>query len=383
MLLTRRGFVGTLGLGTAAGVLTGTSLLSSLASAQTREAAMKGVFDGGIMQLNQNESARGPGPNTIKAIHDAISKRVGRGYAPDYMGELQSSIANHFGIDTQHILMSTGSSPILQGTTRAFCSATKPLITAAPSFSTCEQMARQMGAALEVIQVDKATMGLDLDAMVAASEGAGMVYLCNPNNPSGTIHSPEAMESAIRQILTKSPDTKILVDEAYIDYVDPSAMKTTVPLMKEFKNVIVARTFSKAHGMAGLRIGYGLAHPDTLREVNQAWGMGDVNMLGAIAALTAFEDVDHIAWERKENAEIRAFTVGALEEMGYVVPVSHTNHIFPNLKRPASQVRAACMDYKIAVGRDFPPMQNSNCRISLGSREEMEQAVSVFRKVLS
>ncbi len=382
MLLTRRGFVGTLGLGTAATVLTGTSLLSSIASAQTREAAIKGVFDGGIMQLNQNESARGPGPNTVKAMHDAISKRVGRGYAPDYMGELQDSIASHFDIDTQHILMSTGSSPILQGTTRAFCSATKPLITAAPSFTTCEQMARQMGAAVEVIQVDS-SMGINLDAMVAAADGAGMVYLCNPNNPSGTVHGPDAMERAIRQILAKSPDTKILVDEAYIDYVDPMFMKTTVPLMKEFKNVIVARTFSKAHGMAGLRIGYGLAHPDTLKEVNQAWGMGDVNMLGAIAALTAFEDVDHIAWERKENAEIRGFTVAALEEMGFSVPVSHTNHIFPNLGRPASAVRAACMEYKIAVGRDFPPMQNSNCRISLGSREEMEQAVSVFRKVLS
>jgi histidinol-phosphate aminotransferase len=382
MLLTRRGFVGTLGLGTAAGVLTGTSLLSSLASAQTREAAMKGVFDGGIMQLNQNESARGPGPNTMKAMHDAISKRVGRGYAPDYMRELQASIASHFDIDTRHILMATGSTPILQGTVRAFCSASKPLITAAPSFTTSEQMARQMGAAVEVIPVDSG-MSINLDAMVAASEGAGMVYLCNPNNPSGTIHSPEVMERAIRQILAKSPDTKILVDEAYIDYVDPAAMKTTVPLMKEFKNIIVARTFSKAHGMAGLRIGYGLAHPDTLNEINQAWGMGDVNMLGAIAALTAFEDVDHIAWERKENAEIRAFTVGALEDMGFVVPVSHTNHIFPNLQRPASEVRAACMDYKIAVGRDFPPMQNTNCRISLGSREEMEQAVSAFRKVLS
>ncbi len=382
MLLTRRGFVGTLGLGTAAGVLTGTSLLSNLANAQTRADALKGVFDGGIMQLNQNESARGPGPNTMKAIHDAISKRVGRGYAPDYMGELQNSLAKHFDIDTRHILMSTGSTPILQGTVRAFCSASKPLVTAAPSFTTSEQMARQIGAAVKVIQVDS-TMGLDLDAMVAASDGAGMVYLCNPNNPSGTVHGPEAMESAIRQILAKSPDTKILVDEAYIDYVDPSVMRTTVPLMKEFKNIVVARTFSKAHGMAGLRIGYGLAHPDTLNEVNQAWGMGDVNMLGAIAALTAFEDVDHIAWERKENAEIRAFTVAALEEMGFVVPVSHTNHIFPNLKRPASEVRAACMEHKIAVGRDFPPMQNTNCRISLGSREEMEQAVAVFRQVLS
>jgi histidinol-phosphate aminotransferase len=209
-----------------------------------------------------------------------------------------------------------------------------------------------------------------------------MVYLCNPNNPSGTVHGPAAMEVAIKEIVRRSPTTKILVDEAYIDYVDASMMKTALPLAKEFSNVIIARTFSKAHGMAGLRVGYGLADAGTLEEINSAWGMGDVNMIAAIAALTAFEDTDHIAWERQENAEIRAFTVGALNDLGFDVPESHTNHIFPNLKRPASVVRAACIENGISVGRDFPPLQDTHCRISLGSREEMGKAVEVFRRVL-
>lgn len=382
MKFTRRGFIQNVGLGTAAGVISGTSLLNPIIHAQTRKDAIAGVFDGGIIQLNQNESARGPGPKTMEAIHTAISKRVGRGYAPDYMNELKASIVDHFDVGADNILMSTGSTPILQGTVRAFCSADKPLVTAAPSFTTSERMARQIGAGVKVLPLDS-HLNIDLDAMVAASKGAGMVYLCNPNNPTGTVHGPAAMETAIREILRQSPDTKILVDEAYIDYVDASVMKTALPLAKEFSNVIIARTFSKAHGMAGLRVGYGLADAATLDAISSAWGMGDVNMIGAIAALTAFEDADHIAWERQENAEIRAFTVGALEDMGFDVPVSHTNHIFPNLKRPASVVRAACMENMIAVGRDFPPLQDTHCRISLGSREEMEKTVAVFRKVLS
>lgn len=382
MTSTRRRFIQQLSIGAAVGLASGTSLLTRSAFGQTRAAAISGVFDGGIMQLNQNESARGPGPNTMKAIESAIGKRVGRGYAPDYFRELVTSLSEHFDIPSNHILMSTGSSPILQGCARAFCTADKPLVTAAPSFTTSEGMARQIGAEVKVLPLN-GDLQLDLDAMVAAADGAGLVYLCNPNNPTGTVHGPAAIETAIRDILKQSPQTMILVDEAYIDYVDPAVMQTAVPLMKEFSNVIIARTFSKAHGMAGLRVGYGMAHPATLQAINSAWGMGDVNMIGAIAALTAFEDTDHIAWERQENAEIRAFTVGALNDLGFDVPVSHTNHIFPNLKRPASVVRAACMENMIAVGRDFPPLQNSHCRISLGSREEMEKAVAVFRKVLS
>lgn len=106
-------------------------------------------------------------------------------------------------------------------------------------------------------------------------------------------------------------------------------------------------------------------------------------MLAAVAALTAFEDFAHLEWEREENARVRNFTVSALADLGFDTPDSHTNHIFPNMKQPASAVREACTPHKIIVGRDFPPMQHTHCRISLGSMEEMEAAVAVFRKVFA
>ena len=131
-----------------------------------------------------------------------------------------------------------------------------------------------------------------------------------------------------------------------------------------------------------MRIGYALGQELTLAAIRDAWGMGDVSMLAAVAALTALEDKEHIEWERQENARVKAFTLAAFREMGYEVPYSHTNHIFVDIRGPAAAFRDACLKENVSVGRDFAPLHNTHCRISLGSMEEMEIAMQVFRKVL-
>jgi len=381
MKMTRRGFVGTIGLGSAAGLLSSAGLTSRHANAASY--ADEVVYDGGIMQLNQNESARGPGPKTMEAIRSHVTKRVGRGYAPDHVNELRSTLAEGYGVSTDNVILSTGSTPLLVGATRAFCSENKPLATIDPTYTTAEQTARGMGVEIRRVPVDSSSMGVDLDGLAKAAVGAGMVYFCNPNNPTGTVHSPAAVESFVRRVQRESPNTWILIDEAYINYAADEVMQTALPLALEFENVFITRSFSKAHGMAGLRVGYGLGQKQTLDAITAAWGMGDVNMLSAIAAITAFKDKEHIEWERQENTEIRAFVVAAFKDMGFEATNSHTNHIFVNLGRPAKEFRDACLEYKILVGRDFPPFHNTHCRISMGSREEMQQAVEVFRKVLA
>ncbi len=382
MKITRRGFVGTIGLGAATSLLSGTSLISKGASAQTVAEAASGVYDGGIMQLNQNESARGPGPKTMQAIHAHTTKRVGRGYSPDHVNELHSAIADEYGVGRENVMLATGSSPILRGSVRAFCTAERGLVTAGPTYATCEQTARQIGAGLEVIRLDH-SMSIDLDGMASAAVGAGLVYFCNPNNPTGTVHGPGAVEAFVRRIMRESPDTRILIDEAYINYAAEGTIETALPLVHEFENVFISRSFSKAHALAGMRIGYALGQQQTLRAMTDIWGMGEVNMLGAVAALTAMQDKEHLEWEREENAEIRAFVSNSFREMGYEVSESSTNHIFVNIRQPARDFRAACLEHKILVGRDFPPFENTHCRISMGSREEMAIAVEVFKKVLA
>lgn len=382
MKMTRRGFVGTIGLGSAAGLLSSAGLSNKKANAASSYED-ETVYDGGIMQLNQNESARGPGPKTMEAIRSHVTKRVGRGYAPDHVNELQETLASGYGVTRDNVILATGSGPLLRGAARAFCSDGKPLATTGPTYATAEQTARQMGVEVRSVPVDSSSMGINLDGMAEAAVGAGLVYFCNPNNPTGTVHSPEAVESFIRRVQRESPNTKMLIDEAYINYAADDVMQTALPLAMELENVFITRSFSKAHGMAGLRVGYALGQEQTLDAVSGAWGMGDVNMLSAIAAITAFKDKEHIDWERQENTEIRAFVVAAFNDMGFEVANSHTNHIFVNLRLPAKEFRDACLEHKILVGRDFPPFEKTHCRISMGSREEMQKAVEVFRQVLA
>ncbi len=381
MKTTRRGF-GTIAIGAAVGALSGSALLGRKSHAQTREAVASGVFDNGIIQLNQNESARGPGPKTIEAIRSHTTKRVGRGYAPDYVGELQQALADHYGVARENILLATGSTPLLQGSVRAFCDAEKSLVTPLPTYTTSLGTARQIGARFVELPLDR-ELAIDLDQLADNANGAGLLYLCNPNNPTGTVRSPQQVEAFVRRVMEENPDTHIHIDEAYIYYARPGAMETAVPLAMEFENVFITRSFSKAHGLAGMRIGFAVAQPQTLQKIRDAWGMGDVNMLGALAALTALEDSEHMAWEVRENAEIRDEVIAFFRSLGYETPDSNTNHIFVNLRMPAAQFRSACLEHNVLVGRDFSPLEQTHSRISLGSREEMAIAMDVFRQVLA
>ncbi|NKB34399.1 MAG: aminotransferase class I/II-fold pyridoxal phosphate-dependent enzyme [Pseudomonadales bacterium] len=380
MKTTRRGF-GTIALGAAVGAISGTTVFSRKANAQTRAAHAAGVYDNGIIQLNQNESARGPGPSTMDAIHSHTTKRVGRGYSPDHVNELRQGIADYYSISIDNVQLATGSTPLLQGSVRAFCDADKTFVTPMPTYSTSLGTARTIGAATIELPLGS-DLGVDLDDLANNADGAGLLYLCNPNNPTGTVHGPAAVEAFVRRVMRENPDTYVHIDEAYINYTRAGAMETALPLAMEFDKVFITRSFSKAHGLAGMRIGYALAQEETLAKIRGAWGMGDVNMLGAIAALSALEDKEHIAWEAQENAEIRDEVVGFFRSRGHEVPDSNTNHIFVNIGMPAAKFREGCLEHNVLVGRDFPPLEQTHCRISLGSREEMKVALEVFAKVL-
>jgi histidinol-phosphate aminotransferase len=225
-------------------------------------------------------------------------------------------------------------------------------------------------------------MASDLGRMAEAAPGAGMIFLCNPNNPTGTVHGSDAVEEFVREVARVSPETRILIDEAYIDYAHDPGVRTAEPLTREFPNVFITRSLSKAHGMAGLRVGYAVGQPETVDAISNAWNLGSMNTLSAAAAAASIRDTGHIADERNENARVRSFTLNAIREMGYDGQDSHANFIFVDLGRPSSEFREACAAQGVRIGRDFPPML-SHSRISLGTMEEMEASVRVFRNVLT
>ena len=382
MSLTRRGFARTVGLGTA-GVLSSSFIIGRGREAAAFEPELADdPDDDDIIRISSNENARGPGPKAMAALHQTITTRTGRGYPPDHTNELVATIAEKYRVEDASVVVGTGSGGLLEGAVRAFCSATKPLVTAAPTYGTPDRMARQIGAPVKMVPVD-GSLALDLDAMADAASGAGMVFFCNPNNPTGTAHSASAVEGFVRRVMRDSPSTKILIDEAYIDYTFDPDVKTASLLTQEFPSVFITRSFSKAHGMAGLRVGYGIGHEETLDAITTAWNLGSMNTLSAAAAIASFKDTGHMDDERRENARIRDFTLSAFRDLGFSAADSHTNHIFVDLKRPAREFRDACLEQSVRVGRDFPPMEHTHCRISLGTMEEMETAVGVFRGVLS
>ena len=254
MSVSRRSFFQSVGAGSA--VLSAEFIIGRGREAMAFEGAeLQPPNDGGFIRISSNENARGPGRKTMDALHGGITPRVGRGYPPDYVDDLTATIASTFSVGKTSVIVGTGSGPILEAATRAFCAIDKPLVTAAPTYATCEQTARRMGVPVTVIQVDR-SLSLDIEAMAKAATGAGLVFFCNPNNPTGTVHSAATVEGFVRRVKQASPDTKILLDEAYLDYVHDPAVKTAAPLTQELPGVFITRSFSKAHGMAGLRLGY-------------------------------------------------------------------------------------------------------------------------------
>jgi histidinol-phosphate aminotransferase len=212
--------------------------------------------------------------------------------------------------------------------------------------------------------------------------GAGLVFLNNPNNPTATVHGLKTVTDFVQRVRRISPDTVILIDEAYHEYVTDPEYQTAMPLALSEPNVFVARTFSKAYGMAGMRIGYAIGTLDTVKPLARVKMPYNISVFGIAASIAALGDPKHLEQERARNTEVRNMTVKALVDLGCKPTASHGNFIFVDVGQPAATFRAACARQGVNVGRDFPPFEHSHARISIGTMAEMQRAVTVFRDVL-
>jgi len=174
----------------------------------------------------------------------------------------------------------------------------------------------------------------------------------------------------------------VLVDEAYHDYVTDPSYATQVPLAIKNPRVIVTRTFSKAHGMAGMRMGYALGHANAIGTLRK-WHYSDtINYVGIGAAIASLGDTAHLEQEKARNAEALAYTARWFEKAGFKTTNSQANFVFVDIRRPAKEFRQACEQRGVLVARDFPPFEKTHVRISIGTLEEMRRATGVFAKVL-
>ena len=334
------------------------------------------------IKINSNENPAGPGKVALDAI---VGKFPEAGRYPFNSSpkdaDLVDTLATKNKVKAENIVLGAGSQEILKSAVRAFVTPYRALVTAAPTFENCTQFARRQKFPVTEIKVDS-QFRLDVESMIATSRGAGLIFFNNPNNPTATVHGAKVVTDFVERVRRISPDTVILIDEAYHDYVTDPNYETAIPLAMSTPNVFVARTFSKAYGMAGMRIGYAVGQKDSVAPLARLKMPYNVSVFGVAAAIASLNDPQHIADERARNTEVRAFTVKALVDLGCKPTDSQANFIFVDIGRPAREFRDACAKQGIMVGRDFPPFENSHCRISIGTMAEMQKATQVFRDVL-
>jgi histidinol-phosphate aminotransferase len=344
--------------------------------------AQRGASNSNIIRIASNENPLGPGQHVVDVI---VGKFPEAGRYPFNAREqepvLVKALAGKHGVENNQIVLGPGSGEILTSAVRAFTSASKPLATAWPTFENPRDTGRKLGIDVRVVPLD-ANLKIDIDKLVEASKGAGLVFFCNPNNPTATVHSAATVADFVKRVRAASPDTVILIDEAYHDYVTDPSYKTAMDIAKSTPKVFVTRTFSKAFGMAGLRVGYAVGDREVIKALGSYRMPYAVNLPAIAAATVALGNQAHIDQERARNTSVRAFTMKAFEQMGFKATDSQTNFIFVNINRPAETFRNAVREAGVMVGRDFPPYEKTHARVSIGTQAEMERAVAVFRKVL-
>jgi histidinol-phosphate aminotransferase len=388
MALSRREFVWRFGAGGAAAASAssiigyGNEELLAFVQGGGQRAGGRPAGAAPAIRLSSNENLRGPSPKVIEALKQHPSKDLGLGYPPPNVSGFVDQIAASFGVKPQNVIIATGSGEILTAAVMAYCNGDHALVSGDPSYGSPAGTAQRIKAPVKLIPVNPKSLALDLEGMIRASVGAGLVFLCNPNNPTSSVQNTADIERTVRTIKERSPETGILIDEAYLEYATQPGSGTMVKLAMELPGVFVSKTFSKAYGMAGLRMGYAIGQPETMNKVGRAWGLGSINELQAVAGIAALKDTAHMEWERGENKRVRDWTQGEFRAMGFDSPESQTNFIFVNIRRPAVEFRDGCRAQGVAVGRDFPPMEKTYARISLGTMEDMQKAMVVFRQVL-
>ncbi|HEU4995028.1 MAG TPA: aminotransferase class I/II-fold pyridoxal phosphate-dependent enzyme [Gemmatimonadaceae bacterium] len=352
---------------------------SSSVSFASDERAASRLLKSDAVRLDSNENPNGPGKVALDAIR-AMFDETPR--YPDLPADgVRKAVATHLKVAPENVVIGCGSGEILRMAVYAFTSPDRALVTGLPSFEDPVKHAEMTRAQVRAVPVD-AQLSLDLGRMLDQTSGAGLVFLCNPNNPTATVHGAAAVRDFVAQTNKRDPECVVMVDEAYHEYVDEPSYATAVPLALENPKVIVVRTFSKVFGMAGLRLGYAIGRPETLRAMQRHRLPNNINVLAAASAIATLPDTAHVERERQLNRAARDHTRKAFESMGYKVGVSNTNFIMVAINRDSKAFKDACAKHGILVGRAFPPL-TTHARVSIGTLDEMKKATDVFRQVLS
>jgi histidinol-phosphate aminotransferase len=329
-----------------------------------------------IAHLSRNENCWGPPESVMKAMNNAWKYSNRYGY-PD--ANIVGEIAKHHGVKAENILLGAGSGEILDVVGTTFLLGGKKVLGVEPSYSSVYQHATSIKTTAVKLPLGK-DYRQDMPAMIKAANARaseiGLVYLCNPNNPTGIVVSKQE----VKQLLDGIPkDMPVLIDEAYHHFVDDPSYATSVPYVIEGRPVIIARTFSKIAALAGMRLGYAVASADIVQKM-RPYSMGSINALVKHGGAASLKDTASQADVKNKVMTLRKKTTAELNALGYETLPSETNFFMVSIGREVVPVIEEFRKKGVAVGRPFPPM-TTHMRVSIGTADEMARFMTAFKEI--
>jgi histidinol-phosphate aminotransferase len=368
--MTRRGF------GAALGAAAGAALLEMGGVPRAAEASLALGQSADMVQLNSNENPYGPSARARRAMTG--SQEVAGRYPDGQEDEVRDALAKLHGVTREQVVLGCGSSDILRMADAAFLSPGRTLIVAEPTFEAVLVYNRVARGEVIKVPLDDAFRH-DLQRMAAACDDTtGLVYVCNPNNPTGTIVSGDELSAFLGRVPASVP---VLLDEAYHHFVEHTTYRSGFQLLAAHPNLIVVRTFSKIYGLAGMRLGYAVAARDRIAALARCASFSNTNTAVLAAGLASLADADHVAKTKRRLNGTRRWLTAQLTADGRRFIPSEANFVMIETGRDVGPLIEAFKGRGILVGRRFPSMPTW-LRVSVGTQEEMRAFVAALRAIL-
>lgn len=330
-----------------------------------------------IIKLASNENPLGPSPKAVEAMKRVCEKA---GLYPDgSCFALRDRVAKHIGVEPDYLTFGAGSDEVIHEIGIALLEDGDEIIQCSPTFVQYETAATLNECPCRTVALKNYTY--DLDAMAECiNERTKLVFIANPNNPTGTMVTHEAVE----KLLSKLPKRAVLIlDEAYFEYIERPDFPNALPWVLEGRNVILLRTFSKIYALAGLRIGYGIARPELigyLEQVRQPFNVNSVAQAGAIASL---EDAEHVTRSRKLNSEGKQYFYKEFDRLGLPYAPSEANFVWVDLKKDSREAFKELLKRGVIIRTGDIFGMPTHARVTIGTSEENTRFISALEEVLS
>lgn len=330
-----------------------------------------------VIKLGSNENALGPSPKAMEAMRAALNTL--NLYPDGAAYDLKQALSARFGLSSEQITVGNGSDELIHYLGLAYLRPGDSVVQGDPSFVRYESAAVLNEA--ECIKTPLKDLTHDVDAMAdAADDRTRLVFLCNPNNPTGTMNT----RAEVERLMDRLPRQALLVlDEAYAEYVESADYPDSIAYVREGRPVIVLRTFSKIYGIAGLRVGYGMARPDVIRAVEQVREPFNVNSLAQVGARAALDDADFVRKSRRNNADGKRFLMEGFDRLGCPYAPTEANFVFVDIGRDCRQVYNALLRKGVITRTGDIFGLPTYLRVTIGTPEENARFLRELETILT